>query len=110
MRKFIELTRKIPKYIKGFGGKDIYDGYHVENMKISPDNILFLSQQDPDGSRTYCTKLYLLNGTEVLVMESLGEVEKRIEKFYKDKEKENVDKIVISKDDIVKNFIFRNLG
>jgi len=109
MRKFITLTRKFLKYTR-FRNEDIYDGYHLEKMKISPDNILFLSQQDPEGDTTYCTRLYLLNGTEVLVKESLTEVEKRIEKFYKEKEKENIDKIVISKDDIVKNFIFKNLG
>ena len=110
MKKYITLTRKLNQYWKDRSGTERYDGYHLEDMKISPDNILFLSQQVPEDGKTYCTKLYLLNGTEVLVMESLDEVEKKIVKFYKENEKENVDKIVISKDDIVKNFIFKNLG
>ena len=114
MKRYITLTRKCIDTYKDKNGVEREDGYHYEEMDICPDNILFFSQQDADGyyspPRHYCTRLYLLNGIEVFVREDKKEVKRMIERYYREKEKDNANKITISKDDIVKNFIFKNLG
>lgn len=99
MKEFITLRRKVIDS----------NSSHLEIMKISPDDILFMSQQRPTTYTVYCTRLYLVNGKEIFVEEDLETIEGLIKKYYKKKEKDNVDRIVISKDDIVKNFIFKNL-
>lgn len=86
--------------------RNFYD--HDEEMKINPDNILFMSQRKGDYDR-YCTRLTLITGQEVLVNDDMADIEKKVDAFYKEREKDNKDKIVITKDDVVKNFIFKNM-
>ena len=106
-RKYITLTRKVLEY--SHTDPKEYIGYHYEFMNISPEVIMFYSQQPPSEHTKYCTRLQLVNGDEVLVKEDLSKIEVMLEKYFKEKEKDNTDKIVISKDDIVKNFLFKNM-
>ena len=51
----------------------------------------------------------LLTGSSFLVEETPEEVKDMVNKFFKNEEESKKDRIVVTKDDIVKNFIFKNL-
>ena len=112
MKRYIWLTRQVMKRYKDRYNPDreIEEWDHNELLKISPDNILWMSQRAKGSShRGYCTVLKIVSGEEILVVEDIPEIERRVNEFYEAREKDNKDKIVITKDDVVKNFIFKNM-
>jgi len=104
MKRYIWLTRQVMKRYK--------DRYNPDREieEWDPDNILWMSQRAKGSShRGYCTVLKIVSGEEILVVEDIPEIERRVNEFYEAREKDNKDKIVITKDDVVKNFIFKNM-
>jgi len=56
------------------------------------------------------TRVNLVTGKTILVEECPEEVKKLINAFFEREEENKKDRIVVTKDDIVKNFIFKNLS
>ena len=54
--------------------------------------------------------IHTLTGANIFIGVEPNNIRKVLEEFYDEQDKDTSNKITISKDDIVKNFIFRNLG
>ena len=83
-------------------------------MKIDPTQVSYIESvptRNNYGSRVGDhSKIHTIFGSIIEIDEEPEKVEEKINKWYREEDKENVNTITISKDDLVKNFIFRNLA
>lgn len=80
--------------------------------QIDPSNISYVEERRVIRGMTtekYAI-IHTLNGSKIYSAWTPKEVREEIEKFYDERSKEEKDSITITKDDIVKNFIFKNIG
>ena len=124
-KRFIQLPQLYidEKNQKGFNKQDA--GY----TEIEPSNILYIEEfrvKNPNYKFSDDSKLigdnssnplflrysivHTITGAKIYIGEEPDNIRKIIEEFYEEADKDNSNKITISKDDLVKNFIFRNLG
>ena len=80
--------------------------------QIDPSNIAYVEERRIIKGN-FISKLsiiHTLNGSKIYSSWTPEEVREEIERFYDERAKEEKDSITITKDDIVKNFIFKNLN
>ena len=85
--------------------EDLYN-YWTEKLKESDSKDRRYCKEDVPVRHT---RVNLLTGSSFLVEETPEEVKDMVNKFFKNEEESKKDRIVVTKDDIVKNFIFKNL-
>jgi len=123
-KRFIQLPQI---YIKEDNKKG-FDRQDAGYTEIEPSNILYIEEfrvENPKyryndkttiGNETSnpfffsYSIVHTITGAKIYVAADPSTIRNIIEEFYEEADKDNRDKITISKDDLVKNFIFRNLG
>ena len=80
-------------------------------MKIDPTQISYIEQVAKyAGSMAQShSKIHTIYGGIIEIDEAPEDIEEKINDWYDNRDKASMNSITISKDDIVKNFIFRNL-
>ena len=82
-------------------------------LKIDPTHISYIEHvkdYSTDDEYHGHSKIHTIFGQIVEVTESPAEIEDIMTAWYEERDKNDNGKLVLSKDDIVKNFIFRNLS
>ena len=72
-------------------------------MEIDPSHVSYIESVFDHA------KIHTIFGSIIEVDDTPKEIRKIIERWHEQQEADNRDKIVITKDDVVKNFIFRNM-
>lgn len=83
-------------------------------LKIDPTQVSYIesvpTKNNYGGVVGEHSKIHTIYGSIIEIDEEPSEIENKINEWYKQKDKENVNSITISKDDLVKNFILRNIS
>jgi len=77
-------------------------------MEIDPTHVSYIENVRNSGGGSH-SKIHTIFGGIIEVGAPPRDVRKAIEAWHEQQEADNKDKIVITKDDVVKNFIFRNM-
>lgn len=78
-------------------------------LKLDPTHISYIEDVDSVSSRLHHSKVHTIFGQIIEVGETPEIIEDIVNDWYDEIAKSERDKIVLTKDDIVKNFVFRSL-